>query len=411
MRTEYARQTHQDEDKFSISIRPEITLAFGESSVFYFMPRLNASPTGDYKEAYDDQFERADESKTYRFNDYSVIDLFEAYLKTPFGAGNLSIGKQQTSWGTADGLRVLDVVNPVDLTNFIMAEQVDSRIPLWMANYQQTLSWTDLQILWVPDKTHNDYSAEPNWYYLTSPRIIPPPAPDGMTVEQHNLDDGSDNLFKGADYGVRLTNVINGWDLTFNYLYHYDDDLIIRSHVTSKNNQPLIIVDPAYERSHLLGGSLTFASGDFVYRSEYAYSSDRYILTNNPNDTDGVENRHDFSYVLGIDWTGINDYFFSAQLFQSILSGNTGALVRDKVDSNFTLNISRNLSNEIWKLEGLYLYNLNDRDSAFRGRIKYSFDDKTAFYLQYENYRGNINGLFGQFREKDRFLIYIDRYF
>lgn len=411
VRIEYTRQAHQDEEKSTISVQPEFTFRIGETTDLYVKPRLNISPTGDYKEIYDDQFERTDATKTYRFNDYVVVDTFEAYLKTPLGDGNLTIGKQQVAWGTADGLRVLDAVNPVDLTNFIMAEQVDARIPLWMANYQQSLSWTDLQLLVIPDKTHNDYSAEPDWYYLTSPRIIPPPAPAGIKVEQHKLDDGSDNPLKSADYGIRLTNSINGWDMTFNYLYHYDDDLIIRHQIVEQNNEPLILVDPAYERSNLLGGSLTFASGEFVYRSEYAYSSDRYILTKNPNDADGVENRRDFSYVLGVDWSGLNDYFFSAQFFQSILSGTTGYLVRDKVDSNVTLNISRNLSNETWKLEALYLYNLNDRDSALRSRIKYSFDDKTAFYFQYENYRGDINGLFGQFREKDRFLLYMDRYF
>lgn len=411
VRTEYARQAHNDEDKATVILEPELELNFGNESSLFIKPRLNFSPTADFEAIYDDQTERSDLSRIERFNDYFTAELRDFYIETPLGAGHLTLGKQQVFWGTADGLRVLDVINPVDLSNFIMAEPVDSRIPLWMVNYQRSFDLTDIQLLWIPDNTYNDYTAETDWYYLTSPKIVPGPPPSGVPVQLNPVDRKEGDLLDESDYGIRFTSVVGGWDLTFNYLYHYDDDLIVKSQLENTAQGPLIQVNPTYERSHLLGGSFAVASGAFVYRSEYGYNSDKYILSKNPESKTGVENLQDFSYVFGVDWSGITNHFISAQFFQSILRGNTHGLVRDRVDSTFTLNVSRNMRNETWRVEGLYLYSLNDKDSALRTRIKYSYDDKTAFYLQYENYTGMIDGVFGQFRDKDRVLFYFDRYF
>lgn len=410
-RTEYARQIHNDNDKMALTIEPEIKLGWNENSQWFFKPRLAFSPLGDYRRIYDDQFERSNWSRIHRFNDYSEAEVRELYFKTRLADGNLTIGKQQIAWGAADGLRVLDVINPVNLVHFVMAEPVDSRIPLWTVNYQRAFDFADVQLLWIPDNTYNDYSAERDWYYLTSPKIVPGPAPAGVTVRQNPVNRPGGDPIRNADYGVRLTKVVGGMDLSFNYLYHYDDDLVVQSRFANEANGPVIDVNPTYKRSHLIGGTFSAASGNFVYRGEFGFNTARYVLSRNPHAPDGVERRHDFNYVLGIDWSGIRDTFISVQFFQSILSGRTGYLVRDKVDSTITLNVSRNFANETWRIEGLLLHNLNDHDSALRARIKHSPSDKVSLYLQYENYAGNINGIFGQFRDKGRVLFYVDRYF
>ncbi len=58
---------------------------------------------------------------------YADIDLDRVYLR---------LGKQQVVWGEADGLKVLDVLNPQSFREFILADFEDSRIPLWTANVE-----------------------------------------------------------------------------------------------------------------------------------------------------------------------------------------------------------------------------------------------------------------------------------
>jgi hypothetical protein len=68
---------------------------------------------------------------------YSQFDYFrELYLDSFFGSENqfsTRLGKQQIVWGTADGIKLLDIINPTDFRHFVQDPFEDSRIPVWMA--------------------------------------------------------------------------------------------------------------------------------------------------------------------------------------------------------------------------------------------------------------------------------------
>jgi Protein of unknown function (DUF1302) len=79
---------------------------------------------------------RAEEGfQTHRL--YSQFDYFrELYLDSFFGSENqfsTRLGKQQIVWGTADGIKLLDIINPTDFRHFVQDPFEDSRIPVWMA--------------------------------------------------------------------------------------------------------------------------------------------------------------------------------------------------------------------------------------------------------------------------------------
>jgi len=70
---------------------------------------------------------------------YSQHDLLrELYVDTEVGNEDNPIsiraGKQQVVWGTADGMKLLDVINPTDYREMAQNTMEDSRIPVWMLN-------------------------------------------------------------------------------------------------------------------------------------------------------------------------------------------------------------------------------------------------------------------------------------
>jgi hypothetical protein len=72
--------------------------------------------------------------------DYSQYDwLRELYVDTRFGDWSARIGKQQVVWGTADGIKLLDVINPTDYREFVQSTMEDSRIPIWMLNLERNV--------------------------------------------------------------------------------------------------------------------------------------------------------------------------------------------------------------------------------------------------------------------------------
>ena len=88
-----------------------------------FHVELNLMRDGKALNAYD-----SNESYTQR-------DLLrEAYVDMEQGNFSLRLGKQQVVWGTADGMKLLDAINPTDYSEMAQNQMEDSRMPVWMIN-------------------------------------------------------------------------------------------------------------------------------------------------------------------------------------------------------------------------------------------------------------------------------------
>jgi len=73
-------------------------------------------------------------------DDLTPLDfLRELYVDTKAGDWDLRIGKQQVVWGTADGIKLLDMINPTDWSEFNQNAPADARIPVWMINAEKYL--------------------------------------------------------------------------------------------------------------------------------------------------------------------------------------------------------------------------------------------------------------------------------
>jgi len=75
-----------------------------------------------------------DSNETYTQRD----PLREAYIDSQVGDWSLRTGKQQVVWGTADGMKLLDMINPTDYGEMVQNQMEDSRIPVWMVNAETT---------------------------------------------------------------------------------------------------------------------------------------------------------------------------------------------------------------------------------------------------------------------------------
>ena len=66
--------------------------------------------------------------------------LREAYVDTTVDDWSIRAGKQQVVWGTADGMKLLDAINPTDYSEMAQNQMEDSRIPVWMVNAEKDLA-------------------------------------------------------------------------------------------------------------------------------------------------------------------------------------------------------------------------------------------------------------------------------
>lgn len=397
--------TRQSSQKLQFIYEPEFNIALPNNHKFTMIGRLRGDIMDKLEPGNPPQNEISPISRRLLMGDHTDLALREFYYEATVGGTYLTLGKQQIVWGQADGLKLLDVVNPQDFREFILDDFSRSRIPLWTVNTEIPINDAVLQLIWIPDQTYNALPERNSLYAFSSPLLVPN-VPTGVNVNLQSVDKPN-NFFSDADYGVRLTHFVGGWDLTLNYLYHYHDNPVLFRSLTS-GPQPTVAITPRYERSHLIGGTFSNAFGDFVLRGEIGYSTDRYFLTNEINDRNGVNKSDEFAYVFGLDWSGLSDTFLSAQLFQSHLVHHQPGVVRDKVDTTLTLLARRNLINETLVTEVLWIHNTNKGDGLVRPKISYEWQDNINVWMGVDIFYGNQTGLFGQFARNDRLVVGVE---
>lgn len=330
------------------------------------------------------------------------LSLREWYIDTEFSKSFWRLGKQQVVWGQADGLKILDVVNPQSFREFILDDFDDSRIPLWMLNVEIPVRDEDsLQILWIPDTTYNEFAENGGPYALTSPLFVPQ-LPNNHTLTGFNSKKPS-SLLKDSDFGMRYSMFYQGWDLTFNYFYHYHDSPVIYQII----NTNTVEINSVYERNHLIGATASNAFGDFTIRTEAGYNTDSFHLSNDP-DKKGIHQSAEFSSVLGLDWQGLEDTMLSIQWFQSHLFDYENSLIRPQNNNLFSFLYKQTFQNEVWEIEVLTLHGLDKADSSIQAKISYLMASNIKVWLGADNFYGSAEGLFGQFKNENRFTVGVE---
>lgn len=340
--------------------------------------------------------------------DQLAVELREFYLKKSIGRSLLQLGKQQVVWGNADGLRVLDVVDPFRYSEFILDANEDARIPRWKVNYQMPFDNANLQLLWIPDTSYDDFPDAGSSYTITSPLYVPQSSP-GVTVNQPPVQHPY-KFFDDSDYGFRISGNIGTWDVSTVYLYRYDPIPVFFRTLTTTPTGPVVNVDEQYERTSLVGGTFSNAFGSTVIRGELGYNINRYFLTTDIISGQGVLKTNEFSYVFGFDFSQFEHSLISVQMFQSRLENTVPSLTRDAVDTTFTFLANRTFLNEKWLVELLWVQNINDSDGVVRPKVTYKGIDSLNIWIGADVFYGNSKGTFGQFDRQDRLLVGVKWY-
>ncbi len=375
-----------DTQKLELQIKPELNI--------YLTDKWQLTALGRIRADAQDKISPGNQSKA---------ELREFYLETSISETFLTIGKQQVVWGKADGLKVLDVINPQDFREFILDKFDDSRIPLWSINAEIPFGETVLQLLFIPDLTYHKFAEQGAEYSFTSP-LVSPTVPKGATVVMQSPQE-PDRVLQDADMAIRVASFLNGWDITFNYLYQYDDTPVFFREIDLSMATPVVTIKPEYRRTHLLGSSFSNAFDSLTLRGEVAYSIGRYFSINDITNKDGVLQSDEFAYVLGFDWQGIEDTFLSLQLFQSYVINDDPGLIRDPLQTSITLLYRQQFHNETLEFETLLIHNLENSDGLVRPKIEYQWQDGISVWVGFDIFYGEADGLFGQYDASDRFIV------
>jgi hypothetical protein len=316
----------------------------------------------------------------------------------------ITLGKQQVVWGKTDGLKLLDVINPQSFEQFILEDFSESRIPLWMANIEYNFNQAgNIQFLWIPDSTVHALPKDGASYQINSYRFLPAltaDLPSEITLSIEEPVYVSDSL-ENADFGLRWTAFLNGWDISVNYLNHYDDFPLFYIDF----NGDRVSVQQAYERTELIGSSISNSFSDLTLRAEVTFTKDQHYQGSDIQENRGVVFADELAMAIGLDWYGLSDTVLSWQVFHRRILDTKSPIAPPEIDTSFTFLARKNLMNETLTAEILLIHNLEDNDGIIRPELKYKQSDNLNTSIGADYFYGEKRGLFGQFDDHSRIIL------
>lgn len=308
--------------------------------------------------------------------DNGIAELRDVYADISVGNLWVRAGKQQIVWGESDGFRLLDVFNPLDLTqrlflyNQLWEQFGDIRIPVWALRATYAIPNRKIDGLAIEGVFNPGDTVPTMMAAHGAPYNLVPSVPRFVTVRE---EDRRGDMSGGG----RVLGKIGNIAFTLNYLYTYNQDGILRNKGIFRDPTkgiPLlagfgdftpysVLVRNEHPKVNIFGASFNSAPDWFggVIRGEFTYVPDQ-PYEGRPS-ADGVSHeivrRGTFQYVLGLEKSlailpiSVTPSMtsFGFQFFQTIREGEPRDLAInqakvDKVDNKLGMTISQSFSND-----------------------------------------------------------------
>ena len=382
---------------FEHSLTPEMDLALPGGAHMHAAGRLRyedrdrfepgTNNDGDYRSTW---------SRRHEFSDKAEAELLEFYVDGYLGDTFYRVGKQSIAWGAAIGLEVLDIVNPVTMREFILPDRDERRLALWAVNVEQPIGDWMASFVWLPDTTYEQLPKPGATFAFQTQQ-----PPSGIQWLQA---DKPDHAIADADTGVQLTTFLSGWDVSLNYLYHYNDRPVIEREEVNGS----VTLQPVYYRTHTLGGSLSNAFGDFTIRAEAGYDTQQFFQNGSMEAVSGWSRSPEVSTVFGVDYSGVRDWLISSQLFVSYLPDYQQGMVRERRQDRATFLLRDDLFGHTQTAELLLIHSLDDHDGVFQLAWDYRVRSHVTLRAMLDMPYGDGRGDFGQFHDRDQFSLAVE---
>jgi len=338
-------------------------------------------------------------TKRWLVGQTTELELREAFLQYGGDLTTVRLGKQQIVWGRADGIKVLDIVNPQSFREFILDDFDQSRTPLWSLFVEQTIAGLDIQGFWLFDQTFNEAPPRGSVFGITAQDFVPtffePPTKPVVV----NAIDRPNSRLSDSEFGLQVSGLAGNWNFSLNFLHTFEDTPFFGF----ESLQDQIIITPRLNRVNILGGSFANSWGNFTLRGEATVTFNEDVsvgfqsgATNTQAESDVVK------YVIGLDYVGIDDTFISAQFFQQVkLTSFPEALV-PLTEEFTTLLVRRDINDGDWTLDFRWLANHSSNDGLIRAYVTQQINDQMKVSFGGDFFYGRQIGVFGQFSNADR---------
>jgi hypothetical protein len=345
----------------------------------------------DYDFVYDaTQFYPSDVQHDQRTN----FMLRENYLD--FGVGDLDVrfGRQHIVWGEMVGLFFADVVSAKDLREFILPDFDILRIPQWAARAEYTKDDFHAETIWVFAPSYDEIGKPGADFFPAAP-----PPPPGFATFYDNEQIPKRDL-SHTNYGLRLSWLRNGWDLSGFYYNSMDSSATFYRQIVVEP-RPAFVYQARHDRIGQFGATLAKDFGQGVFKAEAVYTHGRRYNVLRLDQDDGVVRQNTLDLVAGLDFPLPADSRLNLQLFTRAFFNHDPDIVPKRNEPGFSVLFNRKITDRL-EAEVLWITSLVRTDWMLRPKLAWDFQRNWRLVLGIDLFEGPTLGFFGQFDNRDR---------
>ena len=301
-------------------------------------------------------------------------ELGEAWLQGRLSSSlDVKIGRQIVVWGKSDNIRVVDVLNPLDLREPGLVDIEDLRLPVTMTKLDYYVGSWNLSAVAVHEIRFNKNPAYGSDFY---------PSDQAPFSE-----DRPDNDPEHTEFGLALKGIFSGWDLSFFGARYYDDEAHLVMTRPAQYAFPygpqgpaVPVAAPEFERRHsrltMAGLAANAALGNWLLKTEAAF-------------VDGLEffalpdeDRSRLDVMAGVEYSGLTDTTLALEVvnrhlfdFDDALEDAPDSAEEDDVQAVFRL--TRKFAHDTVELVALAsVYGFEAENGSFeRFTLEYDLTD------------------------------------
>ncbi|MEA3505651.1 MAG: DUF1302 family protein [Bacteroidota bacterium] len=317
------------------------------------------------------------------------IELREAFLEYTTKNWNFKAGRQIVIWGIADGLRITDVVSPMDMTEFLARDYDDIRIPVNAMRVRYLTQNMRAELIFIPVSSFFivPYEPENPWSIFPS---------NTGTYFDVNMGNTPEKNFKNSEYGGRLSFFLSGIDFSISALHTWNKMPVFK-HQLSTNNDT-VFVNALHNRMDMLGADISMPIGKFVIRGEVAeYFGEVQSLNMQANSNTFIK-RNTTNFLIGVDWYPGNEWTFTTQYSHKLIPDYVDIIETKENTALATLGITKKILRSTLNLSTFTYLDITNNGFFNRTSADYSLTDEIHVMLGYDWFNGD-KGMFGMYKD------------
>jgi len=318
----------------------------------------------------------------------SELEWHEFYLQGQLTKHlGIKTGRQLLTWGRSDNIRVLDLLNPLDLREPGSTDIEEIRLPVSKTRLDYSKGAWTLNLISIHEVRFNKTP-------VPGSEFTPQPAPAFAEIKPSGG--------WAAERGFSVTGVFPGWDLSVHYAKLYEDEPYLDL------SNPLV---PILKHSQLRISGLAFNRivGSWLLKGEYARLSG-FSFRSEP----GEYNRTDI--LLGIEYAGLQDTQIALETSVQHLHGwQTGFAFapdyRSRDERQTALRFIRSFANDQVSAVLVALFRGSNDGKIVRTSLEYTPLDGLTLSTGVVIYSQGDVPPFSELGDKDRILLGLKYYF